>query len=203
MSAFFLGCEMGIDVRRESALTLIEYARIPIAFEVSEVFDVASERNDRFRLVCRQLSRTYVKDYDAIGERPVEWPQRFDVSNWAFFSAFADGRRIGGTTVAYKTPNLNMLEGRVDLAVLWDIRVDPANRRLGVGTALFDAATTWATSNGCRELKVETQNTNVVACRFYARHGCVLRLVRYGVYPELPNEIQLLWYKNLQNGVSH
>ncbi len=162
---------MGIDIRRESTLTLSEYARIPIAFEVREIFQVVPERNDQFTLVSRRLPRMYMKDYDAIGERPVEWQARFDVSNWAFFSAFADGDRIGGATVAYKTPTLDMLEGRVDLAVLWDIRVDPANRRRGVGTALFDAATIWAMSNGCRQLKVETQNTNVAACRFYARHG--------------------------------
>ena len=67
-----------------------------------------------------------------------------------------------------------MLEGRHDLAVLWDIRVAPSSRRRGVGAALFCAATEWAAATGYQELKVETQNVNVAACRFYGRHGCEL-----------------------------
>ena len=52
-------------------------------------------------------------------------------------------------------------------------------------------------SSVCRELKVETQNINVRACRFYARLGCELRVVRAGAYPQFPEEVQLLWYKTL------
>ena len=91
-----------------------------------------------------------------------------------------------------------MLEGGTDLAVLWDIRVAPSSRRCGVGTALFRAAAAWAADKGCRELKVETQNINVGACRFYARQGCVLRTARKDVYPALADEIQLMWYKDLE-----
>ena len=90
-----------------------------------------------------------------------------------------------------------MLEGRSDLAVLWDIRVLPENRRRGVGAALFGAAEAWALARHCRQLKVETQNVNVAACRFYAHRGCVLRAAHDGVYPEWPDEAQLLWYKDL------
>jgi hypothetical protein len=50
---------------------------------------------------------------------------------------------------------------------------------------------------GARVLKVESQNTNVPACRFYAGRGFLLRAVRRGAYPELPHEIQFLWYKDL------
>ena len=56
---------------------------------------------------------------------------------------------------------------------------------------------TWASEQGCRELKIETQDVNVVACRFYARLGCVLRAVHRGAYPLFPRELQLLWYKTL------
>jgi hypothetical protein len=64
-----------------------------------------------------------------------------------------------------------MLAGRKDLALLWDIR--------------------------CRRLMVETQNINVGACRFYERKGCMLRTVRRGAYPQLPQEIQLRWFMDL------
>jgi ribosomal protein S18 acetylase RimI-like enzyme len=93
-----------------------------------------------------------------------------------------------------------MLEGRDNLAVLWDIRVAPEARGQGVGSALFRSAEEWAKARGCRQLKVETQNINVAACRFYARQGCVLIRVDRHAYPELPEETQLLWYKVLSDG---
>jgi len=49
----------------------------------------------------------------------------------------------------------------------------------------------------CRQLKIETQNTNVQACRFYERQRCRLHAIHRAAYPELPEEIQLLWYKDL------
>ena len=79
----------------------------------------------------------------------------------------------------------------------WDIRVVPTYRRRGVGAALFEAAEAWALEKDCRWLKVETQNINMAACRFYERCGCVLRSVRGGAYPECPDEVELLWYKAL------
>jgi GNAT superfamily N-acetyltransferase len=91
-----------------------------------------------------------------------------------------------------------MLEGRRDLSVLWDIRVAPDARGKGVGSALFQRVEAWGQANGCRQLKVETQNINVRACALYARNGCELRAVHHGAYPELPEEIQLLWYKDLR-----
>jgi GNAT superfamily N-acetyltransferase len=84
-----------------------------------------------------------------------------------------------------------------DISVLWDIRVAPDARGRGVGSALFERVEAWALAQGCRQLKVETQNINVPACGFYARHGCELRAIHHAAYPELQEEIQLLWYKDL------
>jgi GNAT superfamily N-acetyltransferase len=90
-----------------------------------------------------------------------------------------------------------MLEGRDDIALLWDIRVAPTARRRGVGAALFRAAEAWARARGAAWLKVETQNVNAPACRFYVRQGCTLGAVHRFAYPALPDEVQLLWYKRL------
>ena len=48
-------------------------------------------------------------------------------------------------------------------------------------------------------MEVETQNINVSACRFYARQGCVLSAVNRFAYPELPDEVQLIWRKDLSS----
>lgn len=102
-----------------------------------------------------------------------------------------------GAVIAFNTPGVDMLDGRSDLAVLWDIRVAPEARGKGVGSALFRAVESWAAARGCRQLKIETQNVNVPACRFYQRQGCVVGGIRRLAYPELPDEVQLLWYKEL------
>jgi len=64
------------------------------------------------------------------------------------------GNYVGGAAVAFNTNGVNMLEGRSDLAVLWDIRVRPERRGRGVGKALFHASADWARPRGCHQLKV-------------------------------------------------
>jgi GNAT superfamily N-acetyltransferase len=185
-----------IDIAEESPETLAEYARIPIAFEVRSVLDVTAHASGLGGLLLpeRLLDRPYVKDYDALDSgSPINWAARFDLSRWGFFVARVDGTRVGGAAVAFDTPGVGMLEGRRDVASLWDIRVAPEIRGRGVGGALFHAAEAWAGARGCVRLNVETQNINVPACRFYARQGCELGAMRRFAYVGLPDEVQLVW----------
>jgi len=181
---------------------LREYARIPMAFEVRAVLRVES-LDLGLRLVEEPVAEPYMKDYDASDDpdgRVLNWPKHFDVSKWGFFMAREGGDDVGASTVAVHTPAVHMLEDRADLAVLWDIRVRPERRRHGVGTALLRHAADWARSKGCRQMKVETQNTNVPACRFYARQGCVLGGINrfgYAACPAVAHETMLLWYLDL------
>ena len=189
---------MKIEASDVPSAALIEYARIPIVFEVNAVIDVGDRlESGGFILTERRVQTPYLKDYDAIAETPSEWARRFDTSKWGLLIARIDDQCVGGVTVAYDTPGLDMFEGRSDLAVIWDIRVALTMRQHGIGSSLFKAAEAWAVARGCRHLKVETQNINLAACRFYARHGCVLRAAHRGEYPECPDEVQLLWYKDL------
>jgi GNAT superfamily N-acetyltransferase len=177
-----------------------DYARVPIAFEVARVLELDERAGGLggFALHERTLETPWIKDYDACpGDHPTAWGQRFDLSRWEVFGARRSGRLVGGATVAWSTPGVWMLEGRTDLAVLWDLRVAPDARGHGVGTALFEAVERWATARGCRELAVETQNVNVPACEFYAARGCRLGTIRRLAYPEAPDEVQLLWTKPL------
>jgi GNAT superfamily N-acetyltransferase len=97
-----------------------------------------------------------------------------------------------------------MLEGRDDLGVLWDIRVAPGYKRHGIGKALFDASVQWCREQGFKMLKIETQNVNVPACRFYASQGARLGAIhRFAYadaawsYPDVRDEVMLLWYYKL------
>ncbi len=190
---------MPVDVTEETAASLADYSRIPISFEVRSVLDVTAPAGGFGGLILteRRLDTPWVKSYDSGSEHPLRWPERFEMSRWGFFAARVDGRRVGGATVAFGEEGVDMLEGRSDLAVLWDLRVAPEARGQGVGAALFRAAEAWAATRGCRQLKVETQNVNVPACRFYARQGCVLGAIHRFAYPDLPDEAQLFWFRDL------
>lgn len=168
----------------EPTTILGEYAQISIAFDVNLVLDVAPD----VTLIERPVDPPYVKNYDALDGGPLSWPRRFDLGGWQLFGARGDGQLVGGAAVILDPG---------DQAILWDIRVSPGSRRRGVGAALFEAATQWACDRGCRRFGVETQSNNVPACRFYQRQGCTLAEVERRAYPELPEEVKLVWFRDL------
>jgi ribosomal protein S18 acetylase RimI-like enzyme len=194
---------MSLEIRQE-ALTpkaLGEHARISIAFVVDRILAVTLADGGLGGMLLTEtpVAEPYVKDYDAIeGEGPSRWARRFDISNWGMIGACRDGARVGGAVIASRTADLHLLGGRDDVAALWDIRVAPGQRGMGVGSALFRAAEGWAGSRGCAWLKIETQNVNTAACRFYQQMGCTLGGIDRFAYPGLPGEVQLLWWKALQ-----
>ena len=190
---------MPVRVVEEAASALPEYGQVPIAFRVEFRFRVEPVQGGLGGLLLiEEPVAPFIKDYDAIpGEGPSTWAKRWDLSNWGIFGAFEAGLRVGGAAVAWNTAGLNMLQGRGDLAALWDVRVDPDHRRRGVGERLFEAAVAWARERGCRRLIVETQNVNVPACRFYARQGCELAGIDRNAYPSLPEEARVVWCRDL------
>ena len=186
---------MAFEILEERPDILPEYGRVSIAFEVKTVFRVELiERGlGGVKLTEEVLDKPFIKGYDE-HENPFDWANRFDLSNWGFLSAFDGERRVGGAVIAWKTSEVNMLEGRDDLACLWDLRVAPEYRNKGVGKRLFAHALNWAKRHNCRLFKVETQNINVPACRFYANQGCHLGGFNFHAYPEEMNEVHLIWY---------
>lgn len=195
---------MDIHIEQIPANRLDQYAQISIGFWVNTFFDVQAVDNGLggLRFVEEKVAAPYFKDYDhqEAEASPIFWPKQFDVSQWGFFLALRDGNPVGGAAVAFHTAGVNMLEGRSDLAVLWDIRVCPEDRGQGVGAALFRHILPWVRARGGRLLKIETQNINVDACRFYARMGCHLGMIhRYGyaAVPGCEHETMVCWYLNL------
>ena len=189
---------MQIEIAQEGPEQLDEYARVSIDFVVTDVFDASAiealSRGENAQTA--RLSAPYRKDYDAcVGERPTDWPAHFDVAGWVFLAAYLHDRRVGGAAVVMRDPNVELLRHRSKTALLWDIRVAPETRHQGIGTRLLDAAQHVAREGGANRLLVETQHINVPACRFYQRHGFTLEAVAPHVYPELPQEVRLLWSK--------
>ena len=172
---------------------LREYGQISIAFTVASkmVYEPQDSSAGGWNLREIPVDPPYVKDYDE-GE-PLTLRPNWDTSNWRLVSAFDGGKRVGGAMVACRTPGSDFLEERDDLAALWDIRVAPEWRGKGIGTGLFAVVTEYAKSIGCVELKIETQDVNVGACRFYAKQGCRLTEVIPNAYPGWPGETEFIW----------
>jgi streptothricin acetyltransferase len=191
---------MDVDIAEEGPERLADYARVPIAFVVDAAFDDDALETLRRggRAAPTPVPVPYEKDYDATpGGRPTDWPTRFDVGRWIILGASRAGQRIGGAVVVVGDRVADPLRGQPDAALLWDLRVAPAARRHGVGTALLQAAENAAVQRGARSLRVETQQINVAACRFYRRNGFSIEQIRRDAYPDLPDEVQLLWIKTL------
>jgi GNAT superfamily N-acetyltransferase len=191
---------MSVDLREETIGHLHELGAMPTAFLVERVLDVSPIDSGLggIELSEQIVEKPWIKDYDALeDEGPSRWAKQFDVTNWGLIAAHNSEGRVGAAVIAFDTGGVDMLEGRSDLAVLWDIRVRPEARSAGTGTKLFRAAETWGRSRGCSTLKAETQNINVPACRFYQRMGCTLRAIDRFAYPDLPDEVQLIWVKQL------
>ena len=188
-----------MEIKEQTPADLVEYARIPIAFEVMSRYRVEALQNGLAGLALIEEPVTpYRKDYDAIpNEGPLHWAAQWDLSRWGLFAAFEDGERIGGAAISRQSEVLSALEGHADWAALWDLRVRPDYRGQGVGHRLFAAALAWARTAGCRRLLIETQNINVPACRFYTRQGCILSAVDPYAYGPSLDEVRLLWSYDL------
>jgi len=183
--------------------SLAECATVPTRFEVRSklVPELADGGLGGIVLREEEVRPPYVKDYDALEEEGglVRWLTRFDTSNWGLFLAREAGAPVGGVTVAFRSPGVFMLGNREDIAVLWDIRVQPERRRSGIGAALLIEAARWTRERDCTHLKIETQNINVPGCRFYASQGCRLgEINRFGYAdPRVSHETMLVWYLDL------
>ena len=184
-----------------------QYDKIPMSIRVSSYYRIERISNGLggFLLIETPVE-PYIKDFRVGDDESVERWKRFDLTNWAFFMAFDDERPIGAATVVSRTTEINMLAGRDDLAVLWDIRVDGAYKRQGVGQTLFDMAVNWSRGQGLIQMKIECQSNNVPAIHFYHKQGAVLSAIdEYSSYndytdynaPDFKHEANFMWFLDI------
>lgn len=187
-----------LPVTREN---LEAYAAVPIAFTATSVLRVGLRDGGLGGLTMTEapLPEPVLNDGDAIeGEGPLRWLDHgWDLSGWVMLCAFEGEQRAGGAVVAVHTEGMWFLRGRNDTSALWDIRVGHDYRRRGVGRALVEAAVAWSRARGLVRMKIETQNTNVTACRFYKAMGARLGGVERFAYTNVPDEVELDWYLDL------
>lgn len=187
-----------MKIVEESVADLAAYESVSISFRMDSRVDLRQLIDTNGAAIIETPTQPRWKDYDESEEdRPSALPSRFDAANWGVLAAYEGNQRIGGAIIAIKTPGFDMLQGRDDLAVIVDFRIAKGFRGKGIGKALFRAAKDWAHQAGCSELHVETQDTNVAACRFYRAMGCALVSADPKGYGKEIDEAKLIWGINL------
>ncbi len=183
-----------IRIEKPSKELMYDYSKLSIAFDVQSVYQLERVNSGLKGIKFTEVNvKPYSKDYDSVTDNPGTLMDGFNLSNWHVVSAFKDDVRVGGALLAYDTKEINMLEGRDDLTVLWDIRIDKNFRHQGIGHQLVNACKVLSTELNCKRIKIETQNNNVKACQFYENQSAVLTSFTEHCYKEYPDEIQLIW----------
>lgn len=189
-----------ITYRKIDRTFLNQYDKVSMNIFVEKEFKVEKINNGLGGLKFNEVAvAPYIKD---LGKYAVvtEYEKYFNIDNWQFFMVFDEAKPIGGMTLVSQTPEIRMLDGRDDLCVLWDIRVEDEYKHMGIGQKLFDLGVEWARENGLKQMKIECQNNNIPACKFYHKQGAILaKIDEYAYYDdeEAMNEVQFIWYLDL------
>ena len=177
-----------------------QYDTIPMLVPVRSILALKKIENGLGGILLEETPvKEYIKDLGAYA-KAAEYADEFDITNWGFFMSFDGEKPIGAATIVAKPKDPRLVDGRDDLCLLWDLRVDDRYKQQGVGTSLLNMAVEWSRAKGYQQMKIECQNNNVQACKFYQKHGAVLgKIDEYAYYTEaaIKHEVQLVWYLDL------
>lgn len=185
---------------RDARDLLDDYRKIPMLKVVNSIYELREIDRGLGGIQFKEMQVDEIVLDMSWDADPMDWLRTFNTENWGFYIIYAEDIPVAGATIAFNTPEVHMLANRKDLAVLWDLRVAPDYQQMGLGAMLFQLAVSWAMERNCTQLKIETQNNNVRACKFYASQGCVLgELNKFAYYGEEDDEVMLIWYKDLKH----
>ena len=91
----------------------------------------------------------------------------------AAFIAVSDSKLVGSLRIGRRWNNNAFVD---------DLTVDKNYRGYGIGTALMNAAVEWSRENEYHGVSLETQDWNLLACRFYIKYGFKLGGIDCHVY---------------------
>ncbi|KAG8408407.1 hypothetical protein J3459_017818 [Metarhizium acridum] len=130
-------------------------------------------------------TREYTKSYGGVDD---DFEVAQQATHKVIFALRDDSGSVHGYAMAFKDWN--------NMVTLHDFAVSSELRGQGYGKKLFNRVVEWARGLDVAGIKIETQDSNVAACRFYAGCGAV-----FGGYDEFlyrgtenSGETALYWY---------
>ena len=126
----------------------------------------------------------YIKEYPGA---PCDYADYIDNPEKTVFFAYLNAECVGQVILKKDWNRYAFIE---------DICVVKSARGQGIGTALIQKALEWAKGSSLRGLALETQDNNLLACRFYAKCGFVIGAVNTMLYRNFDNsdEFAVFWY---------
>lgn len=127
--------------------------------------------------------RSYMKAYP---NDPLDYAVYIDNPDKTVFFAYSDAECIGQIILKRDWNGYAFIE---------NLGVVKSARGQGVGSCLIQRAIEWAKNSALKGLALETQDNNLLACRFYAKCGFVIGAVNTMLYRNFDNEeYAVFWY---------
>ena len=142
--------------------------------------------NDEWTYTEKIYAQSYVHSYP---NEDCDYSLYIDNPDKAVFLAYSDAECIGQIVLRKDWNKYAFVE---------DICVSKSSRGQGVGTALIQKAIEWAKDKKLYGLALETQDNNLLACRFYSKCGFVIGAVNTMLYKNFQkpwsDATAIFWY---------
>lgn len=166
-----------LEIQPFTALSRADLLQVMSGYTSRERYAVSLEESDAlttFHLRLESLPQPYTRDFRS--GLTVEDLERYQalIPQGLTLGAWVDGQLAGLAVAGAETWNATLW--------IWEFHVAPAYQGLGIGRRLMDALAERARPLGLRTLRVETQNTNVPAIRFYRKAGFHLQALDVSFY---------------------
>jgi len=159
--------------------------------KVNESFEIVGKLkpsfvNDEWTYTEEVYENTYTHSYPDEGCDYLEYIENPDK---VVFMAYIDKNCVGQIILRKDWNKYAFIE---------DICVAKSSRGQGVGTALIQQAVKWAKDKELSGLALETQDNNLLACRFYIKCGFVIGAVNTMLYKNFSkpwsDATAIFWY---------
>ena len=139
--------------------------------------------NENWSYTEEIYEQPYIKEYPSDS---FDYTVYIDNPDKIIFLAYSDAECVGQIVLKRDWNKYAFIE---------DICVAKSVRGQGIGTALIQKAMEWAKNSNLQGLALETQDNNLLACRFYVKCGFVIGAVNTMLYKNFDNEeFAVFWY---------
>lgn len=141
--------------------------------------------NGKFQYTLEKLPESYTKSYE---NDELDYSTYIENPDKTIYLAYVGSTNVGQIILRRNWNRFAYIE---------DIRVGSEYRRKGIGRKLIDRVIEWAKKGNMPGIMLETQDTNVSACKLYESAGFVLGgidTMLYGAAKKYSHEKALFWY---------